>query len=109
MSISIAEIREALCRLVEVRPHSRDARRNILRRHFKPILKEAKLSTALNLYSPRHSCATLLLTAGVNPKIVSERLGHASIVLTLDTYSHVLPSMQQAAVDKLETLPFAKG
>jgi integrase len=51
----------------------------------------------------------LLLTAGVNPKIVSERLGHASIVLTLDTYSHVLPSMQQAAADKLENLLFAKG
>jgi integrase len=84
-------------------------RRNILRRHFKPILKKAGLSTTLNLYSLRHSCATLLLTAGVNPKIVSERLGHASIVLTLDTYSHVLPSMQQAAADKLENLLFAKG
>jgi integrase len=84
-------------------------RRNILRRHFKPILKEAALSTTLNLYSLCHSCSTLLLTAGVNPKIVSERLGHASIVLTLDTYSYVLPSMQQAAADKLENLVFAKG
>ena len=45
----------------------------------------------------RHSCATLLLQAGVHPKIVSERLGHASIVLTLDTYSHVLPTMQDEA------------
>jgi integrase len=39
-----------------------------------------------------------------NPKVVSERLGHASIVLTLDTYSHVLPSMQQAATEKLERI-----
>jgi len=47
-----------------------------------------------------------LLQAGENPKVVSERLGHASIVLTLDTYSHVLPNMQQAASDKLESILF---
>jgi integrase len=41
-----------------------------------------------------------------NPKVVSERLGHASIVLTLDTYSHVLPTMQQSATDKLEKMMF---
>jgi integrase len=79
--------------------------RNILRRHMRPILKQAELPE-LNLYSLRHSCATLLLSAGVNPKIVSERLGHASIVLTLDTYSHVLPDMQQTAADKLEKILF---
>jgi integrase len=79
---------------------------NILRRHLRPILKEAKLPLALNLYGLRHTCATLLLSAGVNPKIVSERLGHASIVLTLDTYSHVLPNMQQSAADELEKILF---
>jgi integrase len=42
--------------------------------------------------------------AGVNPKIVSERLGHASIVITLDTYSHVLPQMQDEVVAKLGML-----
>jgi integrase len=83
-------------------------RRNILRRHLRPILKRAGLSAELNLYSLRHSCATLLLAAGVHPKIVSERLGHASIVITLDVYSHVLPSMQQTAADKLEYLLFAR-
>jgi integrase len=82
--------------------------RNILRRHLRPILKKAELLETLNLYSLRHSCATLLLSAGVNPKIVSERLGHASIVLTLDTYSHVLPDMQQAASDKLEMILFGE-
>ena len=56
------------------------------------------------LYDLRHSCATLLLLAGENPKVVSERLGHASITLTLDTYSHVLPSMQQRAAEKLEAI-----
>jgi integrase len=81
--------------------------RNILRRHMRPILKRAELPI-LNLYSLRHTCATLLLSAGVNPKIVSERLGHASIVLTLDTYSHVLPDMQQTAADKLEKILFSE-
>jgi integrase len=56
----------------------------------------------MGLYSLRHTCATLLLMAGVNPKVVSERLGHASIKMTLDVYSHVLPSMQQAAADVME-------
>lgn len=78
--------------------------RNLVRRHFQPLLARAKLSLTLRLYDLRHSCATLLLSAGENPKVVSERLGHASIVLTLDTYSHVLPSMQQAATEKLERI-----
>jgi integrase len=50
-------------------------------------------SEAFRLYDLRHSCATLLLAANEHPKVVSERLGHASVSLTLDTYSHVLPSM----------------
>lgn len=80
--------------------------RNLVRRHFKPTLKRAGLPSSIRLYDLRHTCATLLLAAGVNPKVVSERLGHASIVLTLDTYSHVLPTMQQAAAEKLESLLF---
>ncbi|MDB5098121.1 MAG: phage integrase family protein [Cyanobacteria bacterium RYN_339] len=47
-----------------------------------------------------------LLAANVNPKIVSERLGHSTIVLTLDTYSHVPPTMQRAAADQLEAMLF---
>lgn len=74
--------------------------RNLKRRHFKPILRKAELPE-IRLYDLRHTCATLLLVAGENPKVVSERLGHASIVLTLDTYSHVLPSMQKSATEKL--------
>ena len=77
--------------------------RNLERRHFKPILQRAGLPD-IRLYDLRHSCATLLLAAGENPKVVSERLGHASIVLTLDTYSHVLPSMQKSATEKLEMI-----
>jgi integrase len=57
-----------------------------------------------SLYDLRHTCATLLLKVDENPKVVSERLGHSSIVLTLDTYSHVLPTMQQQAMEKLEKM-----
>ena len=78
--------------------------RNLVRRHFKPLLEHANLPQELRLYDLRHTCATLLLSAGENPKIVSERLGHASITLTLDTYSHVLPDMQEGAAAKLEKL-----
>jgi integrase len=52
----------------------------------------------------RHAHATLLLLQGVHPKIVSERLGHASIGITLDTYSHVLPSLQSQAADAFDQL-----
>lgn len=83
-------------------------RHHLWRLHFKPILRRAELNESLRLYDLRHTCATLLLAAGENPKVVSERLGHASVALTLDTYSHVLPSMQQAASEKLESLVFSK-
>ena len=67
-----------------------------------PILSRAELSPSLRLYDIRHSGATLLLAANEHPKIVSERLGHSSVTITLDVHSHVLPSMQQGASDKLE-------
>jgi integrase len=83
-------------------------RLNVIQKHFKPILKRAKLPDTLRLYDLRHTCATLLLAANENPKVVSERLGHSSITLTMDVYSHVLPDMQQGASDKLESLLFKK-
>jgi integrase len=79
---------------------------NLTGKHFKPALKRAGLPITMRLYDLRHTCATLLLSEGENPKVVSERLGHASITLTLDVYSHVLPDMQKAATDKLENLLF---
>jgi integrase len=82
--------------------------RTLDRLHFKPTLKRAELSESFRVYDLRHSCATLLLSANEHPKVVSERLGHANIILTLDTYSHVLPSMQQAASEKLESILFEK-
>ena len=67
---------------------------NLTRKSFKPILAAAKLPN-VRLYDLRHTCATLLLLADENAKVVSERLGHSSVTLTLDTYSHVLPTMQK--------------
>ncbi len=57
----------------------------------------------------RHTHATLLLTAGTHPKIVSERLGHATVHMTLDTYSHVLPQMQKEAAGRIDDLFQNKG
>jgi integrase len=56
----------------------------------------------VRLHDIRHAYATRLLEHGVHPKIVSEALGHASIGIKLDTYSHVMPTMSQAAADVLE-------
>jgi integrase len=60
----------------------------------------------IRLHDLRHTHATLLLKAGVHPKVVSERLGHANIVITLQTYSHVLPTMQREAADALGSLVY---
>ena len=63
----------------------------------------------VRLHDLRHTHATLLLKQGAHPKIVQERLGHASIKMTLDVYSHVLPGLQEAAMlrfeEKLQTVP----
>jgi integrase len=56
----------------------------------------------IRFHDLRHTCATLLLPENVNPKVVSEMLGHASIAITLDTYSHVLPNMQESAAKAME-------
>ena len=81
--------------------------RNLFR-VFKRTLKSAEIRESLRLYDLRHTTATLLLQAGINPKVVSERLGHSTITLTLDVYSHVLPTMQQDASDQLEAMIFKK-
>ena len=52
----------------------------------------------------RHSAATLALAAGVNPKVVQERLGHSSVTLTLDTYSHAVPTLGADAAARLDAL-----
>lgn len=80
------------------------AERTLVERHFKPTLAAAGLPSTIRYYDLRHTCATLLLSANVHAKVVSERLGHSTITLTMDTYSHVLPSMQQGAADALHDM-----
>ncbi len=82
---------------------------NLIRRSFHPALERAGIKRAgeaspIRFHDLRHTSATLMLQAGVHPKIVSERLGHASTMITMDVYSHVQPSMQRAAAKALERL-----
>ena len=74
-----------------------------MRRHFKPLLKSAGLPDC-RMYDLRHTAATLLLAAGEDLKVVSDRLGHASIVLTADTYAHVSLETQQRTVGRLDAM-----
>ena len=76
-------------------------RQNVKRRSFDPILKRAGLPK-IRLHDLRHTHATLLFAANVHPKIVQERLGHSRIGITLDTYSHSQPDMQQEAADVMD-------
>ena len=78
-------------------------RHDLTLRRFKPLLKRAGLPE-IRFHDLRHTCATLLLSKNVNPKIVSEMLGHATIAITLDTYSHVLPTMQESAAKAMEDI-----
>ncbi len=59
---------------------------------------------ALRLHDLRHTHATLALQAGIHPKVVSERLGHSTIAITLDTYSHAIPAMQESAAERVARL-----
>ncbi len=64
------------------------------------MLKRARLPQ-IRFHDLRHTCATLLLSKGVHPKFVQELLGHASVAITLDTYSHMLPGMGGEAADAI--------
>jgi integrase len=75
---------------------------NVSNRPFKPLLKRAGLPASTRFHDLRHTCATLLLSRNVNPKKVQELLGHSSITTTLDTYSHVLPNMQDEVATEMK-------
>ena len=75
-------------------------------RCFRKAVKEAMLP-AIRLHDLRHTHATLALQAGIHPKVVSERLGHATVSITLDTYSHAIPAMQEEAAALIAGLVFA--
>ena len=74
-----------------------------VRRSFLRLLERAGLPR-IRFHDLRHTAATLLLAAGEHPKVVQERLGHYSVAFTLDTYAHVLPSMQKAAAARIDAI-----
>jgi len=76
-------------------------------RNVSRVFKAALVATELpdlRLYDLRHTAATIALVAGIPLKVVSERLGHASIRITADTYQHVIPSLQREAADRLDAV-----
>ena len=75
--------------------------RHVTTLQLKALLRRAGLP-AIRFHDLRHSAATLLLAQGVHPKIVSEMLGHKTVEMTLDRYSHVVPSMQEQAMRKMQ-------
>jgi integrase len=76
---------------------------NLLRRAYWPLLKKAGLPR-IPFHALRHTAASLLLRKGVHPKIVQELLGHSSIAITLDLYSHAVPTLQREATVAMDAL-----
>jgi integrase len=74
---------------------------NIVNRHFKPLLKRAGLPD-IRWHDLRHNYATLLLARGTHPTYVQKSLGHSSVQLTLDRYSHWMPSMGRNTADGID-------
>lgn len=83
-------------------------RSNFRKRCFIKLIKQSGLKP-ISFHDLRHSAATLLLTQGVHPKVVQERLGHSQISVTLDTYSHVLPTLQKEAAQKIDDVFMAQA
>ncbi|MFC1993376.1 tyrosine-type recombinase/integrase [Chloroflexota bacterium] len=88
---------------VFIRPDGSPINPNAVTLAFRRIIKRAGLRS-IRIHDLRHTHATLMLKAGVHPKVVSERLGHANIGITLDIYSHVLPGLQEAAAEKFDRI-----
>ncbi len=66
-------------------------------------MKKAKVPS-ITLHGLRHTHATLALAAGIHPKVVSERLGHYTVALTMDVYSHAIPAMEEEAASRIAAL-----
>lgn len=82
-------------------------KQNLVRRSFRPLLERAGLPR-VRFHDLRHSAATLLLAGGIHPRVVQERLGHSTISVTMDIYSHVLPTLQRDAAERLDRLLAAR-
>jgi len=80
---------------------------NTITHNWIKLVRRAGLS-GIRLHDARHTHASLMLKQGVHPKIVQERLGHSSIQITLDTYSHVAPGLQQKATETFDRIILPK-
>ena len=98
-----AGVRWKECGLVFPNRYGEYIDRIAIQRQFQRILGEAGLPY-MRFHDLRHSAATLLLASGVHIKVVQEMLGHANVQTTLNMYGHVLPNMQQTAIDKLNDM-----
>ena len=78
-------------------------RPNTITRAWQSVASRAGMKR-IRLHDARHTHASLMLKQGIHPKVVQERLGHASIQMTLDTYSHVAPGLQEAAAQRFDDL-----
>jgi integrase len=79
-----------------------------VRRDYRALLKRAGLPR-LKFHGLRHTAATLLLAQNVHPRLVMESLGHSQITLTMDTYSHVIPSLRREVADQMDAILAANG
>lgn len=77
---------------------------NLNAKIFKPLLVHAGLPNTHTLYDCRHTWVTLALAGGLSPRLVSEWAGHASVAFTLDTYAHIIPSMEQQGSEQLKAI-----
>jgi integrase len=68
---------------------------------FLPAARRAKMPNGLRFHDLRHTCAALLISQGAHPKAVSERLGHSSIQITMDTYGHLFPGQEAETISRL--------
>ena len=92
---------------VFTRPDGSPHHPEVISRSFRQAVQQSMLPR-IRLHDLRHTHATLALRAGVHPKVVSERLGHATVAITLDIYSHAIPAMQEEAAVLIADLVFAK-
>ena len=89
--------------LICARPDGRPWPPDTMSTAFAAFIRRSGLQP-IRFHDLRHTHASQLLKQGVHPKVVSERLGHSNIGITLDTYSHILPGIQEEAVRKLDVL-----
>jgi integrase len=84
-------------------PEGGPLRRDLLhKRYFRPAVLKAGLSEGLRVHDLRHTCASILIGLGAHPKVIQERLGHSSIMVTMDVYGHLFPSLNDALTERLD-------